>query len=123
MRRATTCQLAAAVMLLALTAAAQAAPTVTVRGEAVPIPGFPDTGNIYGAGAAVKAEVEISGTEYGGFPPPLIGVNVSFPKGTKLHPGPLLRQRTRSRGSLGRTVLRRGGRHRVLRLRPFPGVA
>ncbi len=67
-------------------ARSQAAPTVTVRGEAVPIPGFPHTGNIYGAGAAVKAEVEISGTEYGGFPPPLIGVNVYFPKGTKLHP-------------------------------------
>jgi hypothetical protein len=64
---------------------AQAAPTVKFKGEAVPIPGFRDTGNIYGAGAAVKAEFTIEGTEYGGFPPPLVGVNVFFPKGTKLH--------------------------------------
>ena len=28
----------------------------------------------------------ISGTEYGGFPPPPIGVNVYLPKGTVLHP-------------------------------------
>ena len=34
----------------------------------------------------MKARVTISGTEYGGFPPPLIGVNVFLPKGTVLHP-------------------------------------
>ena len=57
-----------------------------MKAAAVPIPGFPHTGNIYGAGAAVKSEVTISGTEYGGFPPPLIHVNVFLPKFTKLHP-------------------------------------
>jgi hypothetical protein len=72
--------------LSALAGTAAATPTVTVKAEAVPIPGFPHTGNIYGAGAAVKAEVSISGTEYGGFPPPLIHVNVFLPKFTKLHP-------------------------------------
>jgi hypothetical protein len=65
---------------------APAAPTVTVRGRAVPIPGFPHTGNYFGAGAAVQAEVAISGTEYGGFPPPLIGINVYLPTGVRLHP-------------------------------------
>jgi hypothetical protein len=65
---------------------ASAAPVVTIKGKAVPIPGFPHTGNFFGAGAAVQAEVRISGTEYGGFPPPLIGVTVSLPTGVKLHP-------------------------------------
>ncbi len=86
MRRASTCLAAAAAAVLVLAATASAAPTVRFKGEAVPIPGFPHTGNIYGAGAAVKAEIEIEGTEYGGFPPPLIGINVFFPTGTKLHP-------------------------------------
>jgi hypothetical protein len=72
--------------LLALASEASAAPKITIRAAAVPIPGFPNTGNIYGAGAAVKSEVTISGTEYGGFPPPLIHVNVFLPKDTKLHP-------------------------------------
>ena len=46
---------------------ASAAPTVTFKAKAVPIPpGFPHTGNILGAGAAVEAEFTITGTEYGG---------------------------------------------------------
>ena len=61
-------------------------PTVKFKAEAVPIPGFPHTGNILGAGAALKAEYEISGTEYHGSPPPIIGVNFYLPTGTKLHP-------------------------------------
>jgi hypothetical protein len=80
------CVAALGLTLMALIAGtAQAVPTVTLKAEAVPIPGFPHTGNIYGAGAAVKAEFNISGTEYGGFPPPLIGVNFFLPKGSKLH--------------------------------------
>jgi len=51
----------------------------------VPIPGFPHTGNILGAGSAVHAEYQIEGTEYGGFPPPIVGVNFYLPSGTKLH--------------------------------------
>jgi hypothetical protein len=72
--------------ILAFPGAAGALPTITVRGRAIPIPGFPHTGNLFGAGAAVQAEVKISGSEYGGFPPPLIGVNVYLPTGVKLHP-------------------------------------
>ena len=45
-----------------------------------------DTGNILGAGAALQVQYTINGTEYGGFPPPLIGVNFFTPAGTKLHP-------------------------------------
>ncbi len=71
---------------LALPALAAAVPTVAVKAKIVPIKGFPGTGNKLGAGAAVESQVTISGTEYGGFPPPLIGVNVFLPKGTVLHP-------------------------------------
>ncbi len=69
-----------------LAGVAGATPTVTARGQAVPIPGYPETGDIYGAGAAVLAEYQITGTEYEGSPPPLAGINVYLPKGTTLHP-------------------------------------
>ena len=88
MRKASSCLavLGLAVLALALPGVAAATPTVTFKAKAVPIPGFPHTGNIFGAGAAVEAEYTISGTEYGGFPPPLIHVNFYLPAGTKLHP-------------------------------------
>jgi hypothetical protein len=85
MRRASTCLAVLGVALLALAGTASAAPTVTFKAKAVPIPGFPHTGNIFGAGAAVEAEFHISGTEYGGYSPPLIGVNVALPAGAKIH--------------------------------------
>jgi hypothetical protein len=75
---------ALALTALALPTLAAAAPSVLVKGRAVPIPGFRDTGNILGAGAAVEAEVKISGTEYGGFPAPLIGITVYLPMGVKI---------------------------------------
>jgi hypothetical protein len=75
-----------ALATLALPAVTWAAPTVTVRGRAVPIRGFPHTGNFFGAGAAVQAKVTISGNEYGGFPPPLIGINTFLPAGVHLNP-------------------------------------
>jgi hypothetical protein len=91
MRRASTCLAVLAFAVLALPSLASAAPTVTLKAIAVPIPKpgggtYPGTGNIYGAGAAVEAEYHISGTEYGGFPPPVIGVNFYLPTGAKLHP-------------------------------------
>jgi hypothetical protein len=86
MRKASTCVAVVALALLALPGAASALPTVTFKAEAVPISGFRGTGNILGAGAAVQAEYKISGDEYDGSPPPIIGVNVTFPSGTKLHP-------------------------------------
>lgn len=86
MRRAITCLAVMGLLLLALAGGASAAPTVKFKAQAVPIPGFPHTGNILGAGAAFAAEYQITGTEYVGSPPPIIGVNVYFPSGTKLHP-------------------------------------
>jgi hypothetical protein len=71
--------------LLAFSATAAAAPTVTFKARAIPIPGFRGTGNILGAGAALQVQYTISGTEYGGFPPPLVGINVYTPAGTKLN--------------------------------------
>ena len=84
MRRASTCLAVIGLAVFALAGVASAAPTVTFKAKAVPIPGFPHTGNIYGAGTAVQGEFAISGTEYGGYPPPLIGINVMFPKGAKV---------------------------------------
>ena len=87
MRRASTCLALLGIAVVGLSASASAAPTVTFKAKAVPIPGFPGTGNILGAGTAVQAEFKITGTEYpGGFPAPLIGVNFYTPAGTKLHP-------------------------------------
>ena len=90
MRRASTCLAVLALAAFALPSLASAAPSVKLKAVAVPIPKtgggtWAGTGNIYGAGAAVEAEYQISGTEYGGFPPPIIGVNFWLPKGTKLH--------------------------------------
>lgn len=85
MRRAFSRMAVLALAVMALPAVASAAPTVKFKAKAVPISGFRGTGNILGAGAADQAEYAISGTEYLGSPPPVIGVNVFLPKGTKLH--------------------------------------
>jgi hypothetical protein len=68
-------------------------PSVNVKGRAVPIPGFPGTGNFYGKGADLEATFEIEGSGYGvtaqnpkGSPPPISAVNVFLPKGVRLHP-------------------------------------
>jgi hypothetical protein len=68
-------------------------PTVNVKASAVPIPGFPGTGNFYGKGADVEATFEIEGSGYGvtaqnpkGSPPPISAVNVFLPRGVRLHP-------------------------------------
>ncbi len=86
MRRASTCLALLGLAVLGLSATASAAPKITLKAEAVPIPGFPHTGNILGAGAALKTQFTISGTEYGGFPAPLIGVKFYGPASAKLHP-------------------------------------
>ncbi len=80
--RALTMTLAA----LMLPGVASASPTVKVKAEAVPIPGFPHTGDILGAGTAAHGEITIEGSEYFGSPPPVIGVNVHLPLGVQLHP-------------------------------------
>ena len=86
MRRFGICLGVLALVASALPALAGATPEVVAKGAAVPIPGYPETGNIYGAGAAVLAEYEITGNEYVGSPPPLAGINVYLPVGVTLHP-------------------------------------
>jgi hypothetical protein len=72
--------------LAVLPAAASATPVVTIKAVPVPIPGFPGTGDILGAGAAVEFEMTIRGTEVtGDAPSQLRGVNVWLPAGVKLH--------------------------------------
>ena len=97
MRRASTrlALLGLAVATLGLPAAAGAAPSVTLKVKAVPIPKnpssnsgptYPGTGNFFGKGTALETEFTISGTEYGGFPSPLVGVTASYtPKGLEGH--------------------------------------
>ncbi|HEY7830477.1 MAG TPA: hypothetical protein VIC06_07940 [Solirubrobacteraceae bacterium] len=71
---------------LGLAIPASAAPTFTFKTAALPIPGFPGTGDSLGAGAVIQVEGQISGTEYGGYPPPLTGIRYFAPAGAKLHP-------------------------------------
>jgi hypothetical protein len=87
MRRASTCVAVLGLALLALPGVTLATPTITFKLQAVPIPGFPHTGNILGAGADVKFEYVIGGTEYSGSAPPLIAANFYAPKGTVPHTG------------------------------------
>ncbi len=86
MRRASTCLAVLGLAVLALPGVASALPTIKFKAFAVPIPGFPHTGNILGAGTDLQTEYVIEGTEYDGSPPPIIGVNFYLPKGAKLHP-------------------------------------
>jgi hypothetical protein len=67
-------------------ASAAAAPTFTFKTKALPIPGVPGTGDILGAGAVIQVEGTVSGTEYGGFPPPVTGIKYYAPAGAQLHP-------------------------------------
>lgn len=86
MRRGSACLVSVALVLLVLlvlASAAAAAPTVTLGVKAIPIPGFPGTGDILGAGAEVEVEVTISGSEYGGYPFPLTGIDLYSPTGAK----------------------------------------
>ncbi len=86
MRRTSACLAVLGLGAFVLPITASAAPTITLKAKAVPIPGFPHTGNILGAGAALQTELTISGTEYGGFPAPLVGVKFYGPASAKLHP-------------------------------------
>jgi len=102
MRRASTCLvLLGSIAVLGLPAAASAAPTVTFKAKAVPIPKpgggtYPHTGNILakkgGKGAALEANYVIEGSGYGATPqkpqggiPPLAAVNFYLPAGAKIN--------------------------------------
>jgi hypothetical protein len=85
LRRAFTLIIVLGLALSALSGPASAAPTVTFKLQAVPIPGFPHTGDILGAGTDVRFEFAIAGDEYFGSAPPLIGAQFYAPKGIVPH--------------------------------------
>jgi hypothetical protein len=85
-RRTCICLATLCLVALTLPGLAPALPTVKFKVIPVPIPGFPHTGYILGAGTALKTEYEIEGTEYDGSPPPIIAINFYLPNGTQLHP-------------------------------------
>ena len=80
------CAAALALALGLLAASAAALPRVTFKVVPLPLPGFRHTGYILGSGAALRAEYTVSGVEYLGAPPPIIGVHFYLPAGTTLHP-------------------------------------
>jgi hypothetical protein len=84
--RLSTCLVLMCLAVLGSSAVAAAAPTVTLKTTALPIPGFPGTGNILGAGAVIRVEGTVSGSEYGGFPPPVTGITFYGPAGATLRP-------------------------------------
>jgi hypothetical protein len=85
-RRASVCVAVISLAVLMAPGVASALPTVRFKALAVPIPGFPHTGYILGAGSALQSEYRIEGNEYQGSPPPIIGINLYLPKGSKRHP-------------------------------------
>jgi hypothetical protein len=87
MRRLSAFLIVLGLCALALPGMVSAAPQVTFKAAVVPIVGFPHTGNVLRAGAAVHIEYTVSGTEsrWGG-PQPLTGVNLYLPAGFRVHP-------------------------------------
>jgi hypothetical protein len=71
---------------LGLAANAHAAPTFTFTTTGQPIPGFPGTGDILGAGTIIQLHATITGSEYDGDPPPVTGAKMFVPAGVMLHP-------------------------------------
>ncbi len=75
-------------------AKAMAQPTSgTMQLKVLPIPvelraahgaSYPGTGNVLGKGFALEANVQVTGNEYGGFPPPLTSVTAYAPAGATL---------------------------------------
>jgi len=89
MRRAWICMGLLAVAALAGAPSALAAPIVTATAKIVPIKGFPGTGNILGAGAALQVNATASGTESaGGVVSQLRKVVVYLPKGITINSKP-----------------------------------
>jgi hypothetical protein len=84
-RRMWKCQALLGLVCLAFAATASAAPTTTLKVTPIPIPGFPGTGDILGAGAEVEVQMTISGTEYGGFPSPLTQATFYSPAGVTVN--------------------------------------
>jgi hypothetical protein len=73
--------------VLGLPAAASAATITGVKAAIKPIPGFPETGAILGAGADVEIEGKLEGDELpGGLPLQTRRLVLYFPAGTKIDP-------------------------------------
>jgi hypothetical protein len=73
--------------ILGLPGAAPAATVTGVKASIKPIPGFPETGNILGAGAEVEIEGRLEGNELpGGLPLQTRRLAIYFPAGTKIDP-------------------------------------
>ena len=75
----------AALAVLCLPALASAATITGVKAAIKPIPGFPETGDILGAGAEVEVEGKLEGNELvGGLPLQTRKLVLYFPAGTKI---------------------------------------
>jgi hypothetical protein len=87
MRKACTYAVLAMLAVIALPAAARAATITGVKAAILPIPGFPETGAILGAGADVEIEGRLEGDELpGGLPLQTRRLVLYFPAGTKIDP-------------------------------------
>ena len=86
MRRISTCLAVLGLAVLGLSATASAAPTITFKAKAVPIPGFPHTGNILGAGAAVQTRIHDLRDRIRWLPAAAHRGHRLVPAGVKLHP-------------------------------------
>ena len=87
MRRACMYVVLAGLVILGLPAVASAATVTGVRAAIVPIPGFPETGDILGAGADVEIEGRLEGNELpGGLPLQTRRLVLYFPAGTRIDP-------------------------------------
>jgi hypothetical protein len=87
MRKACMYMILVALAVLGLPALASAATVTGVKAAIVPIPGFPGTGDILGAGADVEIEGKLEGNELpGGLPLQTRKLVVYFPAGTKIDP-------------------------------------
>jgi hypothetical protein len=87
MRKAPMCMILAALAVFGMPAAASAAVVSGVRAAIVPIPGFPETGDILGAGADVEIEGRLEGDELqGGLPLQTRKLVLFFPAGTRIDP-------------------------------------
>jgi hypothetical protein len=80
-RRIATMILLAALATALWSGDAAAAPTISLAARARPIPEVPHTGNIAGAGTSLEVTLNVQGTEYGGFPPPLTRLVLNLPPG------------------------------------------
>jgi hypothetical protein len=79
----------AAFCAVALPAGASAAMVTGVRAAIKPIPGFPETGDILGAGAEVEVEGKLEGSELpGGLPLQTRRLALYFPAGTRIDAAP-----------------------------------